>query len=258
MEYGKACGEKMEHFIRRILKLDFFLNPTMAIYSAGRDVMRARNADWHQKYTLPSLMDYFQPSRENHGAYWFYWTTHDEVAWKKFYQASDANFTIIKQRRKIPLDQMCRIYYQTQGSQPYATRNAARSRFSPTRSYKSCYIARCRRNLLSIKKPIKYGVIREGLLADLLIVDENPLENLCVLYGTGAVKLNDETKKQVERVGGVDFTIKDGSIVYDAKVLLNDVEQMVEKQKFLDKLQKTKLKKLIGLLNSTQFFPYTI
>ena len=76
---------------------------------------------------------------------------------------------------------------------------------------------------------IQFGVIRAGLLADLLIVEENPLHNMKVLYGTGAVKLNDETGKP-ERVGGVKYTIKDG-IVYDAKQLLEDVKQMVDEQK---------------------------
>jgi len=50
-----------------------------------------------------------------------------------------------------------------------------------------------------------------------------------VLYGTGALKLNDKTGRP-EQVGGVKYTIKDG-IVYDAKQLLNDVAAMVEKQK---------------------------
>ena len=50
-----------------------------------------------------------------------------------------------------------------------------------------------------------------------------------VLYGTGAVRVNDEIAKP-ERVGGVEYTIKDG-IVYDAKKLLQDVADMVEKQK---------------------------
>ena len=76
---------------------------------------------------------------------------------------------------------------------------------------------------------IEFGVVRAGLLADLLIVDENPLENLKVLYGTGAVKLDDTTGKP-GRVGGVKYTIKDG-IVYDAKALLADVAAMVEEQK---------------------------
>lgn len=76
---------------------------------------------------------------------------------------------------------------------------------------------------------IQFGVIRPGLLADLLIVDENPLANLKVLYGTGAIRLNDETGMP-ERVGGVRYTIKDG-IVYDAKQLLDDVAAMVAEQK---------------------------
>jgi imidazolonepropionase-like amidohydrolase len=79
------------------------------------------------------------------------------------------------------------------------------------------------------KQPIEFGVVREGLLADLVIVDQNPLENFKVLYGTGAVKLNDRTGR-VERVGGVKWTIKDG-VVYDAKKLLEDVARMVEEQK---------------------------
>jgi hypothetical protein len=77
--------------------------------------------------------------------------------------------------------------------------------------------------------PIEFGVVRNGLLADMVIVDANPLENLKVLYGTGAVKLNDETD-EVERVGGVRWTIKDG-IVYDAQQILEDVAGMVEAQR---------------------------
>ena len=49
-----------------------------------------------------------------------------------------------------------------------------------------------------------------------------------MLYGTGAVRLDDESGKP-SRVGGVRYTIKDG-IVYDAKALLEDVAEMVERQ----------------------------
>jgi imidazolonepropionase-like amidohydrolase len=60
-------------------------NPTFGIYSASRDLMRARNADWHAVYTLPSLLDYYQSNRDNHGSYFFDWTTADEVRWRNFY-----------------------------------------------------------------------------------------------------------------------------------------------------------------------------
>ena len=78
-------------------------------------------------------------------------------------------------------------------------------------------------------QPIEFGLVREGFLADLVVVDENPIDDLKVLYGTGVVRLNDETGK-AERKGGIVYTIKDG-IVYDARQLLSDVARMVEEQK---------------------------
>ena len=62
-----------------------------------------------------------------------------------------------------------------------------------------------------------------GKLADFVVVDENPLANLKVLYGIGAVKLTMDN--EVVRVGGVKYTIKDG-IIFDAKQLLGDVRDM--------------------------------
>ena len=72
---------------------------------------------------------------------------------------------------------------------------------------------------------IEFGLVRPGLLADLVIVDRNPLENFKVLYGTGVLTVDRESG-EVDRVGGVRYTIKDG-IVYDAKKLMADVARMV-------------------------------
>jgi hypothetical protein len=73
------------------------------------------------------------------------------------------------------------------------------------------------------------GVVREGMLADMIVVPENPLANFKVLFGTGWIRLNDQTGK-VDKVGGIRWTIKDG-IVYDARKLLDDVAKMVDAQK---------------------------
>ena len=74
----------------------------------------------------------------------------------------------------------------------------------------------------------KIGSVQVGKYADFVITEENPLENLKSLYGTGAIKLNE--KNEVIRSGGVKFTIKDG-IIYDAKRLLLEVKQMVDDKK---------------------------
>jgi len=73
------------------------------------------------------------------------------------------------------------------------------------------------------------GSIEVGKRADLVIVPENPLQNLKSLYGTGWPRLNDTTGA-VERVGGVHYTIKDG-IIFDARELLADVRQIVREAK---------------------------
>ena len=72
------------------------------------------------------------------------------------------------------------------------------------------------------------GSVEVGKYADFVIVEENPLSNLKVLYGTGAIKLTEEN--EVVRVGGVKYTIKDG-IIYDAKQLLKEVKMMVDEAK---------------------------
>ena len=64
-----------------------------------------------------------------------------------------------------------------------------------------------------------------------MIVDENPLQNLKVLYGTGAIKLTEDN--EVIRAGGVKYTIKDG-IIYDSQELLEDVKRIVDEKKAED------------------------
>jgi hypothetical protein len=78
-------------------------------------------------------------------------------------------------------------------------------------------------------KAVQFGLLRAGMKADLVMIKENPLQNFKVLYGTGTVRINDATNKP-ERVGGIDYVVKDG-IVYDAKKLLADVATKVEQAK---------------------------
>ena len=74
----------------------------------------------------------------------------------------------------------------------------------------------------------RIGSIEPGKLADLLVVAEDPLANLKVLYGTGHIRLGADGK--LHRTGGVRYTIKDG-ILYDAARLRADVRAMVASEK---------------------------
>lgn len=227
----KPGGDKWLALQKEFLELSFYLNPTMTIYSAGRDVMRARNADWHARYTLPSMQSFFDPSREDHGSYFFDWTTHDEVAWKRFYQVWMRFLNEYKNRGgKVTVGSDSGFIYQLYGFGTILELELLQEAgFHPLEVIRAATMHGAEEIHKPLGTPIEFGVLRAGLRADLLIVEENPLANLKVLYGTGAVRLNDETGK-VERVGGVLYTIKDG-IVYDARQLREDVAAMVAKRR---------------------------
>ncbi len=226
-------SEQWEELIDRFLELDFGIDPTMTIYEASRDVMRASRAEWHDEYTLPSQWDFYQPSRQAHGSYWFYWTTEDEYAWKRFYTKWQMFLNEYKNRGGIvTTGSDSGFIYKLYGFDYIRELELLREAgFHPLEVIRSATYY----GALQIHKPkgmadeLEYGLLRPGMKADMVVVDENPLQNLKVLYGTGAVRLNDETG-EIERVGGVKYTIKDG-IVYDARQLLADVREMVRKQK---------------------------
>jgi imidazolonepropionase-like amidohydrolase len=218
-------------YLQEHLKLGTVFDPTLTIYSAGRDLMKFRNAEWHDRYTLPSLMAFYAPSRTNHGAYWYYWTTEDEVAWRNFYQVW---FKLLNDYKKmggrITTGSDSGFIYQTYGfGYVNELEMLQEAGFHPLEVIQAATM----NGAVTLAEPKhqtpEFGVVRTGMLADMVIVDQNPLQNFKVLYGTGALKLNDKTGKP-EQVGGIKYTIKDG-IVYDAKQLLADVAAMVEKQK---------------------------
>jgi len=219
---AEPYSEKWNQVMNRLLELDFTLDPTFNIYEASRDLMRARNADWHNDYTLPSLWKFYQPSKVSHGSYWHFWGTEEEVAWKENYKLWMTFVNEYKNRGgRVTTGSDSGFIFQLYGFAYIRELELLREAgFHPLEVIRSATLMGAQ--ALGMEKEI--GTVEVGKLADLVIVEENPLQNLKVLYGTGAIKLTEDN--EITRVGGVKYTIKDG-VLYDAKELLRDVREMV-------------------------------
>lgn len=202
-------------------------DPTMVVYEANRDLTRARTCEWNEKYTTPALLDYWSPKPGVHASFHFDWRTSDEVAWKQKYliwmkylkeffvrggvitTGADAGslytlfgFSIIRELELL----------QEAGLHPIdivkiASTNAAQ--------------------VLGLDGLV--GGVRRGSIADLAIVDGNPLANFKVMYGSGIDKYLDDQVTKV-KAGGVRWTVRGGT-VFDARALLAEVEEYVAELK---------------------------
>ncbi|MGC4251636.1 MAG: amidohydrolase family protein [Sphingobium sp.] len=206
-------------------------DPTFNIYAASRDLMRARNADWQGRYTTPQLWNYFQSTRDNHGSYFYDWTTENEFAWKKFYGLYMRLINDYKNMGgRVTVGTDSGFIYKVYGFAYIEELELLREAgFSPLEVMRAATMMGAQTLYEPRGETPPIGAVRAGMLADLVIVPENPLQNLKTLYGTGFHRLNPETNRQ-ELVGGVKYTVKDG-IVYDAKKLLAEVAAMVESEK---------------------------
>ncbi len=214
-----ALAEMLEH--------DFTIVPTLSSWEPGLDVVRYTCSEWHHEYTMPSLWRFFMPSPMSHWAFYYDWTTAHEIEFKRAYPkwmafvnqyrnmggrvtpGSDSGFGM----KLFGFDFIRELELLQEAG------------FHPLEVIRSATLDGA--HLLGMEEEI--GSIVPGKKADLLVVDENPLVNLKVLYGTGHMRLNQSTA-QVERIKALRYTIKDG-IVYDSQKLLADVREMVAREK---------------------------
>ncbi len=223
---AKPYSEHWNNTMDELIRLNFTLVPTFSIYEANRDLQRARRAEWHDEYTLPSLWEFYQPSKISHGSYWHDWGTEQEVAWKENYNLWMTFVNEYKNRGgRVTTGSDSGFIFQLYGFAYIREMELLREAgFHPLEIIRTATL----NGAEALGMADKIGTVSVGKLADLVVVEENPLKNLKVLYGTGAIKLSEENKPV--RVGGVKYTIKDG-IIYDAKQLLQDVKEMVALEK---------------------------
>lgn len=227
--WEQAAAPYSEHWnavMNELLELDFTLDPTFNIYEANRDLHRARRAEWHDEYTLPSLWRFYQPSKISHGSYWHEWGTSQEINWRKNYQLWMTFVNEYKNRGgRVTAGSDSGFIFQLYGfAYVRELELLQEAGFHPLEVIRSATLNGA--EALGVADQI--GTIEVGKQADMILVSENPLKNLKVLYGTGAIKLTD--KNEVVRAGGVSYTISNG-VIYDAKGLLAKVRGMVQEAK---------------------------
>ena len=196
-------------------------NPTLVIYEASRDLQRAQSTPWFRDYLHPVLEEYFRPDPGNHGSYFLGWTSTDEIFWKENYRIWMAALRDFGRRGGlIGAGEDAGFIYQMYGFGLIRELELHQEAgFHPLQAIQHA----TGNNAIQIGMAEQVGRVRPGFLADLIVVNGNPLADLKVLYPTGVERIVDG---RPVRTGGVEWTIKDG-IPYHGPRLLAEVKEMV-------------------------------
>ena len=195
--------------------------PTLDIYEASRDLQRARTQPWFADYLHPTLEEYFKPNAANHGSYFIGWTSTDETFWKENYRIWENALREFERRGGlIGVGDDAGFIYELYGFGLIRELELHQEAgFNPIKVIQHA----TGNNAKILGEEARLGRVKAGYLADLIVVNGNPLENLKVLYPTGVDEMRDG---KAVKTGGVEWTIKDG-IPYHGPTLLADVKEMV-------------------------------
>jgi len=227
LQAAKPGSAKWNEVLDGFIEAGHTFVPTMNVYDANRDLMRARRADWHERFTAPNLIRYFEPHRGGHGSYWYRWSTQNEVEWRETFRLWMHFLRDYKNRGgRVCAGSDSGFMYQVYGfGYVRELELLQEAGFNPLEVLRAATAHGA--DLLGIEDLT--GSIEVGKRADILVHDNNPLDDFKLLYGTGALRL-DEVKQQGRWEQGLRYTIKDG-VVFDCAELLRDVESMVEAYK---------------------------
>jgi imidazolonepropionase-like amidohydrolase len=231
--------EKLSAVLDLMVKNHVFWCPTLSIYVASRDVIRAQNQPWFKDYLHPTLEQYFQPDLKNHGSYFLGWTNTQEVRWKKNYQVwMEALKEFNLKGGLITVGDDAGFIYSIYGfGQVQEMELLEEAGFHPLEVIKMATVNGAR--MLGLED--RLGRVRQGFIADLLVVNGNPVENLRLLNPAGTDVLTydgrvidnyspirpGDPRVKVARGGGIEWTIKEG-IPYHVPTLMREVKEMVD------------------------------
>ena len=222
---GKLWQEADKHPEQIVDLLDLLIkngtnwDPTFAPYEDNRDLFRGRTLPFRETLFHPSQVDVL-PDSTTHGGYHRDWKTSDEINWRQFYQIWMKYVKLFHDKGGLltagsDVGEAGGIYMirelelmQEAGIHPLDVIKIATTNAYQTLGWKD------------------YCGVRVGCVADLAVVNGNPLDNFKVMYGRGYGFYGILPKGEREKHGGVKWTIKDG-IVYDAQALLREAEWYV-------------------------------
>ncbi|MBA3645622.1 MAG: amidohydrolase family protein [Gemmatimonadaceae bacterium] len=195
--------------------------PTLDIYEASRDLQRAQTQPWFKDYLHPALEEYFRPNPANHGSYFIGWTSTDEAFWKENYRIWMAALREFERKGGlIGIGDDAGFIYQMYG---FGTIREMELQQEAGFSTIKVIQHATQNNARILGVDAGLGRVKRGYLADLVVVNGNPLENLKVLYPTGVDQI---VGGAVVHGGGIEWTIKDG-IPYHVPELIKDVKAIV-------------------------------
>jgi len=223
---AEPYSKKWNDVMNELIDLDFTIDVTFVPYSIFRDVARGSRLEWHKDYTTPTLLKFFLPGRDSHGAAYFDWGTEKELEWKENYRLWMTFINEYKNRGgRVTAGADSGYMYNLYGFGYIQELELIReSGFHPLEVIRSATLNAA--EALGMEKEI--GTIEAGKYADMILMEENPLKNLKYLYGTGDIKINENN--EAIRVGGIKYTIKDG-IIFDSRQLLEDAKKIVDEEK---------------------------
>ncbi len=199
-------------------------DPTMVVYEQFRDLQRVLTLPWRESLYHPSVLDNMWPDSTRHGGFMTEWTSWDEARWKENFglwmryvrRFHERGGNLTTGSDTSPWGGLALIreleLLQEAGLHPIDVIRAA-----TTNSYRALGMD-------------DHCGVRVGCVADLAIVNGNPIANLKVLYGLGYGFYGIAPRNEQASLGGVRWTIKDG-VIYDAPALLQEVLWYVEQER---------------------------
>lgn len=230
--------QKLSGVLDLMIRKNVVWCPTMDAYVASRDLIRSQNVPWFRDYLHPTMAEYWAPDLLHHGSYFLGWTHTQEVRWTKDFQVwMDALREFANKGGSITTGDDAGFIFNLYGfGLVRELELLEEAGFQPLEVIKFATVNGAK----LIGMGDRLGRVRAGYIADLLVVNGNPLEDLRVLnpYGADIVTLDGtpvsnysslvpgDKRIKAGHAGGIEWTIKDG-VPYHVPTLMKDVKDMV-------------------------------